>query len=239
MSTKVPTDSSASATATATATRVLDAAERHFAARGYAATSLGDIADDVGIRAPSLYKHFASKRALYLAVLGRLLDPYVTLLGGLLVVPASAAEAEANLAAVMEHYLGTPRLASLVQHAALGGGDDLELVVERHRPLFARAARLSRAPQRRGAGGEGAPDPVQLVMAFHALLSGYVTMAPFHHRLSGRDPLAPRQLAGFRALMARLARGLWDEPVAPRPPSRPRPQRSPRAARTGRSRARG
>ena len=191
-----------------TATRVLDAAERHFAARGYAATSLGDIADDVGIRAPSLYKHFVSKRALYLAVLERLLDPYVTLLGGLLVAPADAAQAQANLAAVMQHYLGTPRLASLVQHAALGGGDDLDVVVERHRPLFARATRLSRHPR-----GDG-PDPVQLVMAFHALLSGYVTMAPFHHRLTGRDPLAPRALAGFTELMSGLARGLWTEPVA-------------------------
>jgi TetR/AcrR family transcriptional regulator len=197
-----------------TAARVLDAAERHFATRGYAATSLGDIADDVGIRAPSLYKHFASKRALYLAVLERLLDPYVTLLGGLLIAPANAAEAEANLAAVMDHYLGTPRLASLVQHAALGGGDDLELVVERHRPLFARATRLSRRPAAAKRPGHDAPDPVQLVMAFHALLSGYVTMAPFHHRLTGRDPLAPRALAGFRELMARLARGLWDAPDA-------------------------
>jgi TetR/AcrR family transcriptional regulator len=208
---------------------VLDAAERQFAVRGYAATSLGDIADDVGIRAPSLYKHFASKRALYLAVLERLLDPYVTLLGDLLVAPANAAQAQANLAAVMEHYLGTPRLASLVQHAALGGGDDLELVVERHRPLFARATRLSRRPAAQGRPG---PDPVQLVMAFHALLSGYVTMAPFHHRLTGRDPLAPRALAGFRELMERLARGVWDEPPAAA-------SASARAARAARPRARG
>jgi AcrR family transcriptional regulator len=191
-----------------TAARIVDAAERHFATHGYAATSLNDIADDVGVRTPSLYKHFASKRELYHAVLARLLDPYVTLLGGLLVPAGDATQAEANLAAVLDHYLRTPRLASLVQHAALGGGEELELVVARHRPLFARAARLSRRVP-------GQPeDPVQLVMTFHSLISGYVTLAPFHARLTGKDPLAPAALAGFRALTRRLARGLWGGGVA-------------------------
>jgi AcrR family transcriptional regulator len=191
------------APAVPTAERIIDAAERHFATHGYAATSLNDIADDVGIRTPSLYKHFASKRELYRAVLGRLLDPYVSLLGGLLVPAEDAAQAEANLAAVLDHYLRTPRLASLVQHAALGDGEELELVVARHRPLFARATRLSRRVP-------GQPqDPAQLVMTFHALISGYVTLAPFHARLTGKDPLAPAALAGFRALTQRLARGLW------------------------------
>jgi len=37
-----------------TAIRVLDVAEDLFAARGYDATSLGEVADRVGIRQPSL-----------------------------------------------------------------------------------------------------------------------------------------------------------------------------------------
>src|SRR5215468_7460869 len=100
-----------------TATRILDVAEAEFAARGYHAASLGDIADQVGIRTASLYKHFASKRALYVAVVQRLLDPYFRLLGELLVVPASAAQAERNLETVLAHYFRTPNLARLVQHA--------------------------------------------------------------------------------------------------------------------------
>ena len=56
-----------------TAERILDAAEDLFAEKGYSATSLGDVADRVGIRSPSLYNHFRNKEALYEAVLERLL----------------------------------------------------------------------------------------------------------------------------------------------------------------------
>src|SRR5262249_40947356 len=80
-----------------TAARILDAAEARFAAKGYDATSLGDVADDVKIRAPSLYKHFAGKRELYVAVMQRLLDPYFALLHDLLVVPREAEDAARNV----------------------------------------------------------------------------------------------------------------------------------------------
>ncbi len=46
------------ATAPSTADRILDAAEDLFAVKGYSATSLGDVADRVGIRSPSLYNQF-------------------------------------------------------------------------------------------------------------------------------------------------------------------------------------
>ena len=46
-----------------------------FARRGYAGTSMQDIADAVGIRKPSLYKFFSSKDDLYGAVLEATLTP--------------------------------------------------------------------------------------------------------------------------------------------------------------------
>ena len=59
-----------------TADRILDAAEDLFAEKGFSATSLGDVADRVGIRSPSLYNHFRNKEALYQAVLERLLTDF-------------------------------------------------------------------------------------------------------------------------------------------------------------------
>jgi AcrR family transcriptional regulator len=58
--------------------RVLDAATELFARRGFAGTSMQDVADALGIRKPSLYKHFAGKDALYGAVLERALAPFAT-----------------------------------------------------------------------------------------------------------------------------------------------------------------
>lgn len=55
----------AHANAVATPERVLAAAERAFAAEGYGAAKLADIADRAGIRRPSLLYHFGTKEALY------------------------------------------------------------------------------------------------------------------------------------------------------------------------------
>jgi AcrR family transcriptional regulator len=50
---------------------VLDAAGRLFGERGYDGTSLDELAAAAGVTKPILYRHFDSKRALYLAVLER------------------------------------------------------------------------------------------------------------------------------------------------------------------------
>lgn len=46
--------------------QLLDVALAVFAAKGYAATTMDDIAEAAGVTKPLLYQHFASKRALYL-----------------------------------------------------------------------------------------------------------------------------------------------------------------------------
>jgi AcrR family transcriptional regulator len=48
--------------------RVIDAAERLFRARGYNNVTMRDIAREVGIQQASLYYHFESKEQLYVAV---------------------------------------------------------------------------------------------------------------------------------------------------------------------------
>ena len=45
-----------------TASTIRKEAERLFAARGYAAVSMRDIAEAVGIRVGGLYNHFATKQ---------------------------------------------------------------------------------------------------------------------------------------------------------------------------------
>ena len=45
--------------------RIVDEALTLFSTKGYAGTTVRDIADAVGIRDASLYKHFPSKRAIF------------------------------------------------------------------------------------------------------------------------------------------------------------------------------
>lgn len=49
--------------------RILDEALTLFSEKGYANVFVGDIADAVGIKAPSLYKHYKSKKAIFDAII--------------------------------------------------------------------------------------------------------------------------------------------------------------------------
>ena len=49
--------------------KILDEALTLFSEKGYANVFVGDIADKVGIKAPSLYKHYKNKKAIFDAII--------------------------------------------------------------------------------------------------------------------------------------------------------------------------
>ncbi|MGY0499310.1 TetR/AcrR family transcriptional regulator [Nocardia sp. FBN12] len=57
---------------------ILATAGSIFAARGYHATTMDDVACRVGVSKPVIYKHFSCKLDLYLAILRRHIDTLVT-----------------------------------------------------------------------------------------------------------------------------------------------------------------
>ncbi len=56
--------------------RILEVAETLFAAKGYAGAHLQAIAQEVGVQKTALYYYFPSKAALYVAVLGDMLEAF-------------------------------------------------------------------------------------------------------------------------------------------------------------------
>jgi TetR/AcrR family transcriptional regulator len=169
--------------------RILDAAEDLFAERGYAATSLGDIADRVAIRSPSLYNHFRNKEALYEAVLNRLIEKFRSPLEWLLQDPLDRERILSWQQQLIELHAGNPNLARLMHHAALSGGAHIGTLVEKlFKPMFDNNANLV---------GENAPAlrrrPELLpwvVMAFNNIVMSYVTMAPIYQDMLGVDPFS-------------------------------------------------
>ena len=132
-------DSQAAGTdqAPTTAERILDAAEALFAEKGYSATSLGDMADRVGIRSPSLYNHFKNKEALYEAVLERLLTEFSAPLEELGKAPVTYERVFQWLETIVRQHHANPNLARLLQHAALSGGPHTNEMIDRlFRPMF-------------------------------------------------------------------------------------------------------
>ena len=56
---------------TSTKEKILNESLRLFAKKGYSAVGVAEIADAVGIKAPSLYKHFTGKKAIFDAIIER------------------------------------------------------------------------------------------------------------------------------------------------------------------------
>lgn len=85
--------------------KALAAALELFSRNGFDATSMGDIAGALGIKAPSLYKYFKGKEDLY-AALGPLLDEhYAALWAG-----AAAAQAELERELALSGLLSAEQL---------------------------------------------------------------------------------------------------------------------------------
>lgn len=83
---------------------VLDAAATLFAQRGYAGTRLDDVAAAAGVTKPIVYRHFDSKKALYLALLAQHEQDLPTFLEGLGDELAGLSEEEL-VRAILAHWL--------------------------------------------------------------------------------------------------------------------------------------
>lgn len=190
-----------------TAERILDAAEDLFAEKGYSATSLGDVADRVGIRSPSLYNHFRNKEALYEAVLERLLADFTAPQKELDRGPLTYERVFEWLDTIVRQHHANPNLARLLQHAALSGGPHTNELVERFfRPMFQTSAEIE---------GETVAvfdnEGLQpwAVMAFNNLVMSYVTMAPMYRDLLGQDPFSEQALENQLNLIKSLLRAVF------------------------------
>jgi TetR/AcrR family transcriptional regulator len=186
-----------------TAERILDAAENLFAEKGYSATSLGDVADRVGIRSPSLYNHFRNKEALYAAVLERLLEAFGAPLAELKDQAITRQRIYQWLETIVRMHHERPNLARLLQHAALSGGPQTNALIERlFSPMFDQAGTASADVSLEKVGLDLQP---WAVMALNNMVMSYITMAPMYRDLLGEDPFGPEALEKQLALILKLA----------------------------------
>lgn len=85
--------------------KILDEALTLFSERGYNAVYVGDIAAAVGIKAPSLYKHYKSKKDIFKAILTEMESNYNKQTAGLNMNGNDAGEDASILATVSEDTL--------------------------------------------------------------------------------------------------------------------------------------
>jgi AcrR family transcriptional regulator len=185
---------------------ILDAAERRFAERGFAAVSVREISTEAGLRnQASLYHHFRHKRALYEAVLARGIEPILAL------VSESAEDAEregygeAFVDRLVVYLANHPHLPRLIQRAALEDRRYLPSAIPRLlRPLYQQGVNVL---AERGGSWKPADLP-HLATALYLLIFGYFASAALFEAVTQQDPRSQvavhRQRQFLKAALAKL-----------------------------------
>ena len=190
----------------ATKELILASALQRFSEQGFASTSLNDIADDVGIRRPSLLHHFPSKDALYRAVLQMLLLDWLKL-----VEQAAAGtergwpKVERMLLAAFTFFEEHPEFVRLARREAIDGGPALpEELAAALTPLFDQAVGFLEKEMR--AGRLRRHNPRQLIITGYGAILSYFSDAPLITALLGGDPASEPYLTERRRHLIRFFR---------------------------------
>jgi TetR/AcrR family transcriptional regulator len=189
---------------------LLEAAEALFAERGFDATRVEDIAEQVGIRRASIVYYFRDKQELYDAVLASVLGGlYAELEAALACDAPLPARIEAGVGAWVDYVGGRPSLARILLREAAGATPERRAAVLAHtgpfhelvrstvfaRPDF-RAARLNPI------------DPVHVAATVVGATVFFVAAMPALVPDLRLDPTSREHLEAHKAELLRIVRRL-------------------------------
>jgi AcrR family transcriptional regulator len=190
--------------------QILDAARECFSFAGYSATSLNDIAAEVGIRRQSVLHYFHSTEALYQEVFEQLLADWFDRLAESIASPAKGlAKVEQVLDAGFGFFADNPNYVTLMRREAIDGGSHLGIdLAGVLRPMFDEAVNYFEREMEAGVYRQ--QDAAQLLLTGYGALLSYFSDAPFLEGLLDENPLAEGALQRRREHIMEFFRSALD-----------------------------
>lgn len=177
--------------------RIVQSARTLFAARGFEAVSLRDIADHSGVTHGLIRHHFGSKEDIWRAVIDAAFQEYLAVITPLVETAmrgngAALPTAKAVSRAVIVTSGRYPEVMRLVMHEGVEGGSRLDYFLEQLAPLHALMAPLHEAVEREGE----LPQFSQETFLLSLLMLGTMpfALAAFSSQLCNVDILAEEQI---------------------------------------------
>lgn len=200
----------------ASRSRILAAAMRAFAERGYDGVSIRDLAREVGLTVATVQHHVGRKAELYLAVFAELQRRETEAFDAALAPLTAAALRDPDqvgpaLHGVLDHYLDTlaadPDAAALWVRAWLDDPQDVSIDLWGRFAWPQYATLVTVLDTARAAGTVRPIDPMLVLRTVVWVTHGYLTGGAPGDDLLG-DPRDPARLARFRAHLHDLVAGL-------------------------------
>lgn len=197
--------------AAATRQRLLDAAEREFAARGFAGARLREIADGARVQPALIHHYFVDKQGLYRAVLDRALLPTSTESWTLLETRRDL-EGLLNgfIDLLVRFYAAHQNLLAIMRHEALSGSPVLvEVCKERTVPIIDAVAAFLADRQRAGEVRDDMPAHEIIALGMSMVMYPFVEAGLFEIVMPSVVPRDEAMLEQRkRAIVALLLGGL-------------------------------
>jgi TetR/AcrR family transcriptional regulator len=184
-------------------------ATRLFAERGYEGTSMGDLAERVGLRKASLFHHFESKDALYAAVLSDLLAGLKVVITRALATEGSFPDRLDTLTDALTTTLSeNPHAARLLIREAMDWGPIMrQRLADEIEEVLQASAMFARAGQSEGVVKTNL-DPRHLVISLIGVHFIPFVIDRTVERFAGASPYSETFLEERRAAVRALTREL-------------------------------
>lgn len=183
--------------------RILTSAEKLFARRGFAGTSIRDITDAVGIKPPALYNHFPNKEDLYAEVLAASLRPLIELVDAADDAPTVETAAEI-LAPGLDLLRENPHGPALLLLEGITGADHLARIARDWiRPLMERGVNILKENDPSGRWSEEVYPNVMWL--WFCAVFGHVALSALYSEVFDEDGLADGPFERHRDFMAAVA----------------------------------